>query len=253
MAVELVSKQMKLNNISTEMMYQKLCENGIYADDNKIKNLKDGSLRNKTAYAHIEILFSIFDLNETEKQVLRYVALIGSTPITMELFKDICKLTEKETESFKRLIHSGWIQASVLNDLDIIIPHTLIVDVLANQLKPDVSECTEMIVSCTAIATGIDVMSEADERKFYIRFLDHTAYTISGISEELADFYDWMTIAVYMRENMFKKALWAVNRELEILKYIENSEEKIMDALIMGEMLLEVWGMKRNFKNLVNF
>ena len=50
MAVELVSKQMKLNNISTETMYQKLCEKGIYADDNKIKNLKDGSLKNKTAY-----------------------------------------------------------------------------------------------------------------------------------------------------------------------------------------------------------
>ena len=234
MAVELVSKQMKLNDISTEMMYQKLCEKGIYADDNKIKNIKDGSLRNKTAYAHMEILFSIFDLNDEEKQVLRYVALIGSTPITVELFKGICKLTEKETESFERLIRSGWIQASVLNDFDIITPHTLIVDVLANQLKPDVAECTEMIVSCTAIATGIDVMSEADERKFYIQFLDHTAHTISGISEELAEFYDWMTIAVYMRENMFKKALWAVNKEFEILEHIEGSEEKIMDALIHG-------------------
>ncbi len=88
------SKQMKLNSISTEAMYKKLCKNCIYADDSKIKNLKDSSLRNKTAYSHIEILFSIFDLSKEEKQVLKYVALIGSNSMTSNYFKELCELSE---------------------------------------------------------------------------------------------------------------------------------------------------------------
>lgn len=64
MAVDLVSKQMCVNEISSEEMYEKLKEKGVYADGNKVKNFKDGSLKNKTAYSHIETLFSIFGLNE---------------------------------------------------------------------------------------------------------------------------------------------------------------------------------------------
>ncbi|MGN1086901.1 MAG: protein kinase, partial [Porcipelethomonas sp.] len=91
MAVELVSKQMFLNDIKPVEMYKKLAENGMYrSSSGKIKEFKDGRLRNDTAYSHIETLFNIFELNETEKNVLSNLALIGPTLITLDYLDEIC-------------------------------------------------------------------------------------------------------------------------------------------------------------------
>jgi len=247
MAVELVSKQMKLNNISTEMMYQKLCEKGIYADDNKIKNLKDGSLRNKTAYTHIEILFSIFDLNETEKQILKYIALIGSNAMQIDYFKGLCELSEMEEISFERLVKSGWIQTAEQDKISVLIPHTLIVDVLCKQLQPDSESCTAFVLNAASVAVQIDSLENADERKAAVQWLDHMTRTISGKNEELAYFFKCMVYPVYLGENNYQMVLFAAQKELKILKSSE-MEGWIVTALFFARAAADRLGDKESFQ-----
>ena len=237
MAVELVSKQISVNEMSPKDMYEKLCENGIYADENKVKNFKDGSIKSKAAYSHIEVLFSIFGLNENEKQILRYISLIGTTPMYVEYFNYICEPDEDEMVSFERLVKSGWIQLASDGEDSIITPHTLIVDVLCRQLKPDCEHCGKMVYNAAAAAYNIDLNDDADSRKADIYWLDHMAHTISGSDEELAYFYEQMIYPVYMGENMYSKALWAVDRELEILQEIDTNEELLYNALMFGRAI----------------
>ncbi|MBR4319317.1 MAG: hypothetical protein IKP69_04610, partial [Oscillospiraceae bacterium] len=247
MAVELVSKQMKLNNISTEMMYQKLCEKGIYADDNKIKNLKDGSLRNKEAYAHIEILFSIFDLNETEKQILKYIAMIGSNAMQIDYFKGLCELSEMEEISFERLVKSGWIQTAEQDEISVLIPHTLIVDVLCKQLQPDSESCTAFVLNAASVAVQIDSFENADERKAAVQWLDHMTRTISGKNEELAYFFRCMVYPVYLGENNYQMVLFAAQKELKILESSE-MEGWIVTALFFARAAADRLGDKESFQ-----
>lgn len=67
MAVELVAKQMALHQLTFREMYEILCAEGISGDDGKVRQLKDSTLREKTAFHHMEILFSVLDLSETGK------------------------------------------------------------------------------------------------------------------------------------------------------------------------------------------
>ncbi|MBR4626121.1 MAG: tetratricopeptide repeat protein [Ruminococcus sp.] len=237
MAVELVSKQISVNEMSPKDMYEKLCENGIYADENKVKNFKDGSIKSKSAYSHIEVLFSIFGLSEKEKQILRYISLIGTTPMYVEYFNYICEPDEDEMVSFERLVKSGWIQTASDGENSIITPHTLIVDVLCKQLKPDCEHCGKMVYNAAAAAYNIDLNDDADSRKADIYWIDHMAHTISGYDEELAYFYEQMIYPVYMGENMYSKALWAVDRELEILQEIGTNEERLYNAVMFGRAI----------------
>ena len=64
----------------------------------------------------MEILFSVLDLSESEKQVLRCAALVGATPMERQYFEVIGDLNEAEINSLDRLIQSGWISEVYQNE-----------------------------------------------------------------------------------------------------------------------------------------
>ncbi|MGN0605314.1 MAG: tetratricopeptide repeat protein [Oscillospiraceae bacterium] len=234
MAVELVSKQMKLNGISTDEMYSKLCKIGIYADEKKVKNIKDGKLKSQTAYTHIETLFNIFGTNESEKQILRCISLVGSTPMAKDFFTELCELSDTEKETLKKLIRCGWIYSYMENGTEILLIHSLICEVLLGQLKPDYKECEEFIISCSCTASFIDMLANAYDRKSYIRYLDHVAHSVKGKSKALADFYNDI-MHLYAQENNYSLALWAADKALEIFKEFPDCIEKIISVLISAK------------------
>lgn len=239
MAVELVSKQMFLNDIKPVEMYKKLAENGMYrSSSGKIKEFKDGRLRNETAYSHIETLFNIFELNETEKYVLSNLALIGPTLITLDYLDEICKWNADQKSALNTMITGGWVQKIQLDEYSCTTLHPLISEVLCNQLKPDCNVCETLVINSAVIADNIDDTGNADERKATVQWLGHLAENIHGKSPELALFYDKMIYPVYLGEDNYKKALWCIEKGLDILDDTEPDEvEKRLNLYLFGSTI----------------
>lgn len=239
MAIELIAKQMYTMKLTPSKMYEKLTEAGVSANEGKVRNLKDGKLKSRTAYAHIETLFSILHLNEEEKQILKYIALVGPNPMLLDYFKEICELTEPQEDILSKLIRSGWIQEEFVEELHILVLHTLISEVLCKQLQPDSESCCTFVLNAACIAAGIDEIGEADERKANIRWLDHMAHHISGENSELTFFFSKMTYPVYLGEEDYQKALWSAKRELDLLEKADDNENQIVSALFFARAIAD--------------
>ena len=208
MAVELVSKQMKLYDISSKDMYEKLCEQGISANKGKVKNLKDGTLRNRNALNHIEILFSVFNLSDNLKKILKHIALIGSVQIDKMYFICICGFSEDEIEFLDMAICGGWIQ---LYDTDLYI-HPLISEALCSQLETDSQSCEKMLLTLTKAAECINSF-RADYRFLHEQILMHIGENLSGENQITMNFY---YILSEVCENLYDYE----NAELYLLKVI---------------------------------
>ena len=233
MAVELVAKQMALHQLTSREMYEKLCAEGISGDDGKVRQLKDSTLREKTAFHHMEILFSVLDLSESEKQVLRCAALVGATPMERQYFEVISDLNEAEINSLDRLIQSGWISEVYQNEMCILSTHPLIVEVLCEKLRPNSRECKNMVELAGSAAGYIEESENAEQRFLSVQWLDHMAHHIQGDDPELSFFFAMMCYRLYLAEDRYEDALWAAQQELRILKHEEDPRARQLNALFL--------------------
>lgn len=233
MAVELVAKQMALHQLTSREMYEKLCAEGISGDDGKVRQLKDSTLREKTAFHHMEILFSVLDLSESEKQVLRCAALVGATPMERQYFEVISDLNEAEIGSLDRLIQSGWISEVHQDEMCILSTHPLIVEVLCEKLRPNSRECKRILIMSGAVASYIEESENAEQRFASVQWLDHMAHHIQGDDPELSFFFAMMCYRLYLAEDRYEDALWAAQQELQILKHEEDSRTRQLNALFL--------------------
>lgn len=233
MAVELVAKQMALHQLTSREMYEKLCAEGISGDDGKVRQLKDSTLREKTAFHHMEILFSVLDLSESEKQVLRCAALVGATPMVRQYFEVISDLNEAEINSLDRLIQSGWISEVYQDEMCILSTHPLIVEVLCEKLRPNSRECKNMVELAGSAAGYIEESENAEQRFLSVQWLDHMAHHIQGDDPELSFFFAMMCYRLYLAEDRYEDALWAAQQELQILKHEEDSRTRQLNALFL--------------------
>ena len=231
MAVELVAKQMTLHQLTSREMYEKLCAEGISGDNGKVRQLKDSTLREKTAFHHMEILFSVLDLSESEKQVLRCAALVGATPMERQYFEVISDLNEAEINSLDRLIQSGWISEVYQNEMRILSTHPLIVEVLCEKLRPNSRECKNMVELAGSVAGYIEESENAEQRFLSVQWLDHMAHHIQGDDPELSFFFAMMCYRLYLGENRCEDALWAAQQELRILRQEEDSRVRLINTL----------------------
>ena len=231
MAVELVAKQMTLHQFTSREMYEKLCAEGISGDDGKVRQLKDSTLREKTAFHHMEILFSVLDLSESEKQVLRCAALVGATPMVRQYFEVISDLNEAEINSLDRLIQSGWISEVYQDEMCILSTHPLIVEVLCEKLRPNSRECKNMVELAGSAAGYIEESEDAEQRFLSVQWLDHMAHHIQGDDPELSFFFAMMCYRLYLGENRCEDALWAAQQELRILRLEEDSRVRLINTL----------------------
>lgn len=231
MALELIAKHMQAMNITPVEMYDLLEQNGITAGDSgKVRGFKDGNLKNNTAYAHIAALFNIFGLSEDMKQILRYAALFGPTPIVKQGFIALTGLTEVQIKTLDSAIQYGWLQLlSYETDYNVKL-HPLISEVLCNELKPDAVQC-EAFVIMAHLYTDCLVDMDSEQRAINIEWLDHMAHNIHGISEELSKFYYFLCHNVYLDEHDFESMDWCAERVFEILSEMnltDQYEERIV-------------------------
>lgn len=220
MALELISKHMNAMNISPSKMYDTLVEQGITAGNNgKVRGFKDGSLKSKTAYSHIAALFNIFGLTEDMKQILRYAALVGPSPISPSDFCFLIQCTEKMGDVLDNLILLGWIQCYYIDESLIVNLHPLISDVLCEELKPNADECEDFLVIAAGFAEDI-LDNNADERKNKTMWLKHIAHNIYGNSTAITFFYHNLMEYILVPMEDFRNVEWCSHRIIQILDYL---------------------------------
>lgn len=229
MAVELVAKHMNMSEISPSDMYNKLIEYGISCGNSKIRNLKDGKLKSRTAYEHIEILFNVFGLSENIKNILRNMALIGSNPIEKQYFIELNESDENDIKYLDEAIAYGWIGEYESENETSLLMHPLIAETLCRQLKPDSQKCRILAENMSVIADNINIYP-AELRNANIRFLNHAVFNLGGEDMTVISFFEKM-ILIYMHEQNYKNAELCCNRILDIAeKNYPDEISKILNA-----------------------
>lgn len=240
MALELIGKHMTAMQIAPTEMYGLLAEQGITASkDGEVRGFKDGSLKSRTAYAHIAALFNIFGLSEEMKQILRYEALIGPTPISASDFGHLISCTQEQGDTLDELIDLGWIQCFVDDETPFILLHPLIADVLCEELKPDVVHCGEMMIHAAGFA--MDFLDHGlDERKTQTIWLNHIAHTIHGYSTKITFCFQKLINNVYMPAKDYENAEWCSRRIIQILNHLGYQDKYKLAYLDSYNHLLEI-------------
>lgn len=127
MTVELLAKQMMAGRIKPAKMLEKLKEGGLGdSGKEKVRSGKDGKLSAQSTYAHLQTLFDLSDLTEQEIYVLSNLSLIPYTGIPDALFREWCKLEDRDT--INDLVKEGWIREDI--DKDYISMHPVVGDVV---------------------------------------------------------------------------------------------------------------------------
>lgn len=109
MTVELLAKQMMASRITPEQMLTKLKSRGVSdSGKEKVRSGKDGTLIMQSTFDHIQTLFDMSGLEESEKYILSNLSLIPHTGISIALFCEWCEIDSFDT--INRLSIEGWIR-----------------------------------------------------------------------------------------------------------------------------------------------
>jgi len=146
-AVELIAKQMAASYLSAKKMLELLREGQFRAIAPETVAGRDGQ---NTAFGHICSLFRIDTLSEEEKEIMRYMAVIGIQGITAARFQEWAGISSFETVN--HLIKRSWIRRE--KGKDIFSLHPLVREVVGSELAPDVDNCRKFLHNMTVFCWG---------------------------------------------------------------------------------------------------
>lgn len=184
-AVELSARLLELGILSPQELSDKLtAEKASMNDPDKISVKKDGRSKKATYYNHIHTLFSLYQLSETEKAIMRNLALAPRSGILAKLIALWLELDD--LNAINDLIEKGFIEARAGRT---ILLHPMIQEITVDETKPSVSNCSTLLRSIqnTCLLHGEDIMYhhtlfdmiesiieliERDDVNTYLRFLE---------------------------------------------------------------------------------
>ena len=184
-AVELSARLLEIGLLSPHELSDKLiAEKASMNDPDKISVKKDGRSRKATYYNHIHTLFSLYRLSETEKAIMRNLALAPRSGILAKLIALWLELDD--LNAINDLIEKGFIEARAGRT---ILLHPMIQEITVDETKPSVSNCPTLLRSIqnTCLLHGEDIMYhrtlfdmieyiialiERDDVNTYLRFLE---------------------------------------------------------------------------------
>ena len=185
-AVELSARLLQTGILEPEELLKKLEEEkaGMSATD-KIGITKDGESRRATYYDHIHTLFSLYNLDKMQTEIMRCLSLIPLSGIPSKLFA--AWLRQHDMNNINDLVEMGFIQPKSGRMITL---HPMLQEITITDTKPSVTNCHTMLgylqkeVFCYH---GIDVpyykllfsttlnindLIEVDDKDFYLRFLE---------------------------------------------------------------------------------
>ena len=184
-AVELSARLLEIGILSPQELSDKLiAEKASMNDPDKINAKKDGRSRKATYYNHIHTLFSLYQLSEAEKAIMRNLALAPRSGILAKLIALWLELDD--LNAVNDLIEKGFIEARAGRT---ILLHPMIQEITVDETKPSVSNCPTLLRSIqnTCLLHGEDIMYhrtlfdmiesiialiERDDIETFLRFLE---------------------------------------------------------------------------------
>ena len=125
------------------MLLKKLLEENVALDaTDKINIIKDGQNSKETYYGHIHTLFSLYQLSETQQDLMRCLCLIPLTGIPVRRFAAWLNLPDLNTVN--DLIEMGFIQQKTGRT---IVLHPMIQEIAVADMQPSVKTCFPLLES----------------------------------------------------------------------------------------------------------
>ncbi len=147
--VDLLARQMAASHRSAPQMLALLKEKGINLQlkDSVSGGGSHGARRRRgdeageSAFDVITQLFGLSGLSPACEQILRYMAMVPISGISIGLFYDICQLDSYD--DINELIDHSWVMLD--DETDILSMHPVIADVVRAKLAPDTENCAVYI------------------------------------------------------------------------------------------------------------
>ncbi len=109
-----------------------------------IKTQKDGHLFRGTSGDAIRVLFSLADLDDTSKQVLRNLYVLSFLRLTINDYRKIACEKPSEIDVLNDLIELGYVQQIVTHEGRFLSMHPLIQNIVREDLAPCLENCEEI-------------------------------------------------------------------------------------------------------------
>lgn len=185
LAVELASRLLQTGILEPGALLNKLKEERAAMDAaDKIGITKDGQSRRATYYDHIHTLFSLYQLNSAELDVMRSLIFTPDSGIPVRLLARWMQLADGNT--IHDLVENGFVQAS---ERYAVALHPMIREVAITETKPTVTNCRTLLTSLHTICQhyeadvpyfrlmfqtidNLATYMEIDDTAFYLRFLE---------------------------------------------------------------------------------
>ena len=127
---------------------------------------KDRSYTKDTIYGHLKVLFDLSQMTGAYRTVLCHTVLLPPKGLDTKLFLD--GETPEGQDALIELVERGWIGRNRLNkDIYFLTTHSLIRQLILNELAPSVDECSAFFAQL--------------ERSFtdFVELLEETGYTVT--------------------------------------------------------------------------
>ena len=149
MAVELFAKHLgDSTDKPSDVLYRLKEKGGITNFDEVIVvQEKDGRRCEQSVLRHFLVMFDVLKLSETEKEVLKSLALLGAVRIRKDIFFKLCSEEGKSCSAdvinpVNSLRRRGWIQEDASEKLSL---HSIILDLGRSYLKPTSKDCPHIV------------------------------------------------------------------------------------------------------------
>lgn len=228
MTLVLIAKTLFSGRVTPQEMLEKLSVNLKTDITEKFLFKKDDKVRYAMMYSHVESLFDISRLSESERYILMNMTLMPRFGLKAETFKQWAGL--KDFNDFNGLVDTGWITLDKKPDIASL--HPVISGILANNLKPDSRNCARYLASLNEYLLKLDSGNDSPTLNQAVglctsvleRIQDKTlpmGRVLSGLGK------------IYRLTGAFKKSLECVSRTLSIY---EAEDPQNIDQNELAEM-----------------
>lgn len=147
LAVELAARLLEIGILEPLSLLNKLKEEKASLDaSDKIGITKDGQSRKATYYDHIHTLFSLYQLDKEERDIMRSLIFIPTAGISARVFAKWLKC--RDMNVVNDLVEKGFVQLGVGHTIAL---HPMIQEVAVIEMNPSVQNCRELLNSLKEI------------------------------------------------------------------------------------------------------
>lgn len=211
LAVELAARLLEIGILEPLSLLNKLKEEKASLDaSDKIGITKDGQSRKATYYAHIHTLFSLYQLDKEERDIMRSLIFASNRWLLALVFLQWW-LKCRDMNVVNDLVEKGFVQLGVGHTIAL---HPMIQEVAVIEMNPSVQNCRELLNSLEEIC-----LRHGEEVFYYKKMFQTIENVIKLITNDDTSLYIQFlkNVFPYMEKYQETQGMELVLKELSLL------------------------------------